>query len=502
MEIFSAKQMHNIDAQTIEKEPITSIDLMERAAGTFFDKIIRQFPTQKSYCIFCGKGNNGGDGLAISRMLLLNDKEVSVFIVNYTDSASDDFLTNYEHLLELQNLNCNIIELSEYHDITIPSDAIIIDGIFGSGLNRPITGFVAEYVSFLNSLTNTKIAIDIPSGLYADVPVEQNAVVFKADETITFQSPKLQFLFAENEQFVGSMHITDISLINPFSDKETPFEFITQDDIKLHECNIFAHKGSFGHALLVSGSYGKMGAAVLASKSCLRTGCGLLTTHCPEQGLNILQTTIPEAMVSIDENPTIISDIPSDDKYSAVGIGPGIGTDRITAKTLHNFLQSNTKPLVLDADALNIIAQNPQMWEFIKPNTVITPHPKEFDRLTHFHSTCYERFKTQISFAQKHNCIVVLKGHYTSIASPDGKVYFNSTGNPGMATAGSGDVLTGIILSLLAQKYEPLEAAKIGVFIHGLAGDYAQKTRGTLSLIASDIIEHLHFAIKDCQSAD
>ena len=502
MKIFSAKQMHMVDAHTIEKEPIASIDLMERAAQTFFDKIILQYPNQKTYCFFCGKGNNGGDGLAIARMLLLNDKEVSVFIVNYTDSASNDFLTNYERLLELQDLNCNIVELSEYHDITIPPNAIIIDGIFGSGLNRPITGFTSEYISYLNTLPNTKIAIDIPSGLYADMPVEQNAVVFKADETITFQSPKLQFLFAENEQFVGTMHITDISLINPFSDKETPFEFVTQKDIPIPKCSIFAHKGSFGHVLLVSGSYGKMGAAVLASKSCLRTGCGLLTTHCPEQGLSILQTTIPEAMASIDDNPKIISNIPSDDKYSAIGIGPGIGTDNITRKTLQTFLQTNTKPVVLDADALNIIAQNPHLWEFIKPNTIITPHPKEFDRLTHSHSSCYERFQTQISFAKEHQCIVVLKGHYTSIASPDGRVYFNSTGNPGMATAGSGDVLTGIILSLLAQKYEPIEAAKIGVFIHGLAGDYAQKTRGTLSLIATDIIEHLHLAIKDCQSAD
>ena len=179
MKIFSAKQMHMVDAHTIDKEPIASIDLMERAAQTFFDKIILQYPNQKTYCIFCGKGNNGGDGLAIARMLLLNDKEVSVFIVNYTDSASDDFLTNYERLLELQDLNCNIVELSEYHNITIPSDAIIIDGIFGSGLNRPITGFTSEYISYLNTLPNTKIAIDIPSGLYADMPVEQNVVVFK-----------------------------------------------------------------------------------------------------------------------------------------------------------------------------------------------------------------------------------------------------------------------------------------------------------------------------------
>lgn len=494
MKILSSKQMHEADAYTIKQEPIESIELMERASNRFFEHISQKYSNQKNYCIFCGKGNNGGDGLAIARMLVLNDKNVTVFIVNYTDSASDDFMTNYERLLELQNLDCKIIELAEFQEITIPQEAIIIDGIFGSGLNRPITDFTAKYITFLNSLPNKRIAIDIPSGLYSDNPIEQNAVAFRADETITFQAPKLQFMFAENEQFVGQLTIADINLRNPFSEKETPFEYVTINDITLKKRTNFSHKGTFGHALLVSGSYGKMGAAVLASKACLRSGCGLLTTHVPQCGYEILQIAIPEAMASIDNDAKIISYLPSVEKYSAIGIGPGIGTDETTAQAFKIFLQENTKPLVLDADALNILAQNQDFWKLIKPNTILTPHPGEFDRLTHKHTNCYERYQTQIKVSKEHSCIIVLKGHHTSVSTPDGKIYFNSTGNPGMATAGSGDVLTGIILSLLAQKYEPLEAAKIGVFLHGMAGDFCKPEE---SLIASDIIENLPNAFRE-----
>ena len=496
MKILSSKQMHEADAYTIEHEPISSIDLMERAASRFFEYISETYPQQTSFCIFCGKGNNGGDGLAIARMLAKQGKEVTAFIVNYTDSASDDFLTNYERLLEMQSEHCKIIELAEFQKITIPQKAIIIDGIFGSGLNRPITGFTAEYISFINTLPNQKIAIDIPSGLFADEQTPSNAVVFCANETVTFQAPKLQFLFAENQPFVGKLTIADIQLKNPFSEAETPLEFVTLNTINIRPRNQFAHKGTFGHALLVSGSSGKIGAAELASKACLRTGCGLLTTHCPSCGYEILQIAVPEAMVSVDENEKLISNIPNSSSYSAIGIGPGIGTATITVNALRTFLQTNTKPLVLDADALNCIAQNPDLWQFVPQQTIITPHPGEFDRLTHKHTTCYERFETQRAFAKEHSCIVVLKGHYTSIATPDGKVYFNSTGNPGMATAGSGDVLTGMILSLLAQQYSPIEAAEIGVFLHGLAGDCAAEKNGEFSLIASDIIENISTALR------
>lgn len=496
MKILSSKQMHEADAYTIEHEPVSSIDLMERAATRFFEYISKTYPNKTEFCVFCGKGNNGGDGLAIARMLASQGKGVTVYIVNYTDSASDDFLTNYERLLEMQSEHCKIIELAEFQNITISQETIIIDGIFGSGLNRPITGFTADYISFINTLPNPKIAIDIPSGLFADEPTPAGAVVFCANDTITFQSPKLQFLFAENQRFVGKLTIADIQLKNPFHETETPFEFVTRTGINIQPRNQFAHKGTFGHALLVSGSFGKIGAAELASKACLRTGCGLLTTHCPSCGYEIMQIAVPEAMISVDENEKLLSTIPDSSPYSAVGIGPGIGTNEITVNALRTFLQTNPKPLVLDADALNCIAQNPDMWQFVPQHTIITPHPGEFDRLTHKHTTCYERFETQRTFAKEHSCIVVLKGHYTSIATPDGTVYFNSTGNPGMATAGSGDVLTGMILSLLAQQYSPIEAAKIGVFLHGMAGDCAAEKIGEISLIASNIIENIGTSLR------
>lgn len=494
MKILSSQQMHQADSYTIANEPIASIDLMERAANQFCN-ILLEKQTNDNYYIFCGKGNNGGDGLAIARMLVQAKKKVTVIIINHTKSVSNDFKVNYERLKKLDTLSLTISEVDIFKTITIPDFAIIIDGIFGSGLNRPISGLAAEYIIYCNKLKNKKYAIDVPSGLYADIPIEPNATVFHADETITFQAPKLQCMFAENSQFVGNLTIADIHIRHPFSNSETPFEYITRQDIQISKRNIFAHKGTFGHALLVAGSYGKMGAAILASKSCLRTGCGLLTTHSPKCGLDILQCSIPEAMVSIDNHQKYVSNIPNTNQYTAIGIGPGIDTKRLTAKTLRSFLETNQKPVVLDADALNIIAQHPELWEFVKPNSIITPHPGEFDRLTKPHTSGYERFLTQIKFAKKHSCIVIVKGHYTSIATSSGNVYFNSTGNPGMATAGSGDTLTGIILSLLAQQYEPIDAAKFGVFLHGLAGDIAEKEKGASSLIASDIIEHLSDAI-------
>ena len=497
MDILSSLQLHEADAFTSKNEPINSIDLMERAANCFVSSFLQDFPNKETFFIFCGKGNNGGDGLAIARLLAQKGKKVHTYIVHYTDKESSDFQTNYARLKDLRQEYCYIYNLSDFQDITIPNTAIVIDAFFGSGLNRPISGIVSQYVDFLNKLPNTRIAIDIPSGLFADVPQNADAIIFKADKTYTFNSPKLQFMFAENSQYIGSIQILDISLQNPFSEDEIPYRYIETKDIRLKKRDTFSHKGTFGHALLVAGSFGKIGAAVLASKACLRTGCGLLTSHVPSCGYEILQTAVPEAMTDTDKDAEKITSIPCQDTFSAIGIGPGISTDEQTKNALREFLSKNTKPLVLDADALNIISENSNLWDLIKPNTIITPHPGEFDRLTHKHTNTFERFETQKQFATEHNCIVVLKGHHTSIATPEGNVFFNSTGNPGMATAGSGDVLTGIILSLLAQHYEPREAAIYGVFLHGLAGDCSKQNE---TLIASDIIENLKNAFGEIHS--
>lgn len=494
MKIFSSEQMHKADAYTIEHEPITSIGLMERASQKLVDAAQWNKPSnnKKLFYIFCGIGNNGGDGLAIARILHQHGHEVHVNIVGDLDKASSDCKENLCRLQALGFNNFNNITSAKIEDI--PANAIILDGIFGSGLNRPITGLTAQIIERVNSLPNERIAIDIPSGLYADKPVEQDAVVFHADKTYTFQAPKLQFLFAENEQYVGHFEVIDIQLINPFNDAEAPVQFVTSKDIHIQRRHDFSHKGTFGHALLVSGSYGKMGAAILASRSCLTTGCGLLTTHVPSSGNIILQIAVPEAMTDIDEHERCTSSIPHTEKYSAIGIGPGLGTEQATINAIRSFLMNNSKPTVIDADALNIIAQNDDLWKYIRPNTILTPHPGEFDRLTTKHKTCYERFLSQIALSQKTSCVIVLKGRYTTITTPEGNIYFNSTGNPGMATAGSGDVLTGMITSLLAQGYAPIEAAKIGVFLHGQAGD-TSALRSQETVTASDIINCINFNI-------
>ncbi|MCQ2605621.1 MAG: NAD(P)H-hydrate dehydratase [Bacteroidales bacterium] len=493
MKILNAKQLHEADAYTIAQQKITSVDLMERAAKAFVESFI---PKNENIYIFCGNGNNGGDALAIARLIsegydleYFEIEHIFVYIIKTSDHASADFRVNYEKLILSENEKISITHLDEFQNITIPTNATIVDGIFGSGLNRPISGFVAQYIEYLNSLPNERIAIDIPSGLYADKPISKNDIVFQADETITFHSPKLQFLFAENDKYVGELTIKDIDLVLPFSKHEAPIQFVT--DVHLNKRPRFAHKGTFGHALLVAGSYGKMGAATLGTKACLKMGCGLITTHIPSCGYEILQISIPEAMASVDDNDKIISKIPDTEKYSAIGIGPGIGTEETTATALLNFLQENKKPLVLDADALNILSTHEKMWQYIPENTILTPHPKEFDRLTHNHTNSYDRFITATEFAKEKKCIVVLKGHYTCIANPNGEIYFNSTGNSNMATAGSGDVLTGVILSLLAQQYSPKEAAINGVFLHGLAGDEASCDYN-FTAPASNFIQHLN----------
>lgn len=491
MEILNAKQLHEADTYTIVQQKITSVDLMERAAKAFVESFN---PNNENIYIFCGNGNNGGDGLAIARLLSEADdldyiEHICVFIVKTSEHASADFRTNYEKIILSENEKISITHLDDFQEITIPENATIVDGIFGSGLNRPITGFVAQYIEYLNSLPNERIAIDIPSGLYADKPIAENDIVFKADETITFHAPKLQFLFAENDQYVGELTIKDIDLTLPFPAQETPMHFVT--DIHLHKRPRFAHKGTFGHALLVAGSYGKMGAATLATKACLKMGCGLVTTHIPSCGYEILQISIPEAMASIDKEMKLISSIPCSEKYSAIGIGPGIGTEETTVQALLQFFKENQKPLVLDADALNILSTHEEMWQYIPENTILTPHPKEFDRLTHNHTSSYERFLTLAKFAKERKCIVVLKGHYTCTATPSGELFFNSTGNSNMATAGSGDVLTGVILSLLAQHYSPKEAAINGVFLHGLAGDESAYDY-YYTAPASNFIQHLN----------
>ena len=491
MKILPVEKIREADAFTIENEPIDSVDLMERAASKVYDWIVKRCKTKEVVIkIFCGIGNNGGDGLALARMLYFTGIIPQVYVVRFSDKMSRDCEINFNRLKEETETTMYDI-FSEDDFPLIKDNEIIIDAIFGSGLNRNIDGFAAELIKHLNNNNAIRIAIDIPSGLFAYGGQPQ---IFKADYTLSFQFPKLAFMFPENDAFVGRWEVLDIGLHKDYIDNVETLNFYTTEDMVmpiLRKRTKFSHKGTYGHALLVAGSSGKTGAALLAAEACLRTGVGLLTAHLPKDALLPMQIYLPEAMTSIDKSQTHCTEIDDIIPYTAIGVGPGIGKNAETTTLLKKIIQEATQPLVLDADALNIISENKTWISFLPNNTILTPHPKEFERLFGKTNNSYERLELQRKMSVTHNIIIVLKGAHTAITFPNGTCFFNSTGNPGMATAGSGDVLTGMILSLLAQRYSPEEAALLGVYLHGKAGDIAAKEIGDNAMIARDIVKSL-----------
>ncbi len=506
MKILTPQQIRELDQFTIDNEPIASIDLMERAAQTCMDWIVSKIDAT-SYYIFAGIGNNGGDGLAIARMLDAYPFKKKVYLIKFSNNLSKDAKINLKHLKKT-DASCTK-EVSYLEDIDfsgIEPDAVIIDAIFGSGLNRPAEGLSKLIIEQINQLSNKVISIDIPSGLFAEKAEGNSATqtIVKADFTLTFQMPKLSFLHPQNQYYVGQWHIMDIQLLPEYiEEQKTEHELVDTELINSirKKRSKFSHKGNFGHALLIAGSYGKMGAAVLASKACLRAGAGLLTTHIPHWGYNIMQTSVPEAMTSIDRSEMVFTEFPILEPFNAVGIGPGLDKKKNSLIAFEELLEKvENRSFVVDADALNILSENKSLLEKLPPNTILTPHPKEFERLAGSWNNDMEKLSILKEFCQNHQVILVLKGANSITCLPNRSCYFNNTGNPGMATGGSGDVLTGIILALLAQGYAPKEAAILGVHIHGLAGDLALNNESQESLIASDIISSLGKAFKSSKS--
>ena len=492
MKIFKSSIVREADAYTIEHEPISSIDLMERAAGKCFKYISDKFENE-DYYIFAGPGNNGGDGLVVARLLAGAGKNVNVYIVKFTDKFSDDFKINLQRLEEQNKASVKELNAINFFP-SINEDAIIIDAIFGSGLSRPVEGFPAEVIHKINSSKAYTIAIDIPSGLFGEDNSQNiKANIVKANLTLTFQFPKLSFLLPDNYEFVGDFEILDIGIHKEFIDRaETKCFYVTKDDIKLKKREKFAHKGNFGHCFLYAGSYGKTGAAVLSAKACLESGAGLLTTYIPQTSYQIMQTSVNEAMcISFNdiENSFVVPDM---ENFNTIAIGPGIGTNRLSLAILDSLIQKAGSPMVIDADGLNLLANNKRLLKQLPVNSILTPHPGEFKRLVGEYQNDTEKLDKLQSFAKEYKLIVLLKGAHSVVALPDGRLYFNSTGNPGMATAGSGDVLTGIIASLLAQGYNPLQAAVFGCFIHGKAGDFAAEEFSYESLTAGKIIGNIN----------
>jgi len=495
MKIFSSKQVRRADKFTIENEPIESIKLMERAARNFTEWFLRYFPSKGCVHVFCGTGNNGGDGLAVSRLLISSGWKVKTYVVNPDARQSNDFKMNYLVLKEVFDINH--IKSKDDLDFEIVKNDKVIDALFGSGLSRKITGLYGQVIQFINDSDAEIISVDIPSGLYADKTSTSKNIV-TADHTVSFQMPKLAFFMPENGKYIKNFNVVDIGLHKDFLNKEpTKYFLIDKGYVKgfFTEREKYSFKNQFGHALIISGSYGKMGACILASKSCLRMGIGLVTTHVPKCGYEIMQISVPEAMVSIDSSMKFIQALPDTEKYNSVGIGPGIDTQLFTADVIDLLFKNHKKPVVVDADAINLIAQHNDLIEKIPENSILTPHPGEFKRLVGKWKNDFERLSVQQKWSKKHKVIIVLKGAHTSVSLPDGRVYFNSTGNPGMATGGSGDVLTGMITSLLGQGMSPENSAIAGVFIHGLAGDLAKEKMNELSMTAGDIINNIPEAI-------
>ncbi|MEQ9304875.1 MAG: NAD(P)H-hydrate dehydratase, partial [Marinoscillum sp.] len=447
--ILNASQIREADAYTIEHEQISSVGLMERASRTFVSKFNTLVSGVKDVTIICGTGNNGGDGLVIARVLTQQAHRVSVFIVGSLDKATADFRINYDRLKSIV-VPVQINDTKEIPDLQ--NTSIVIDGLFGSGLSRPVEGLFGSVIEAINQSPAVVFAIDMPSGLFADKPYTRGSVV-RATHTISFQTPKLVFFLPGYQQYVGEWHVVDIQLNEDFIHNQvSEYYLLEKDDILMPTRNKFDHKGVSGRLLLVAGSKGKMGAAVLSARAAIRAGCGLLFVHTPCCGLNVLQVSVPEAMVIEDEHTEVVTEILPDDKIDVIAAGPGIGTGSLTQKALSALILKASKPLVLDADAINILAENNELIEALPTESVLTPHPGEFERLVGKWRDDFEKLELLKRFCVKYRLNVVLKGAYSAICNAEGKVYFNPTGNPGMATGGSGDVLTGIVGSLMAQK--------------------------------------------------
>ena len=500
MKIFSVEQIREADKYTIEHEPISSIDLMERAAHACSERIEELIDSEDEIIVFCGLGNNGGDGLAIARILNDRGYQVRIIVFNHSDKHSNDFSINYKLIKdEIKHNEIRLIEDLKSLSFESRGETIIIDAILGSGINKPVEGLIADCINYINAQRVKVISIDLPSGLFCDTSNDTKDAIIKADYTLCFQFPKLSFMFPENAQYIGEFSLLDIGLSEKYiKETSTKNYFITKQDVMLFlkTRNKNAHKGNFGHALIVAGSKGKIGAAVLASKACNHSGSGLVTVHIPACGYDIIQTSIPEVMANVDTEDDFITDNISLEKYNAIGVGPGIGTEKQTGNVLKLLIQNSSNPIVFDADAINILSENKTWLSFVPANSIFSPHIGEFERLVGKVSNSVERLKQQIDFSIKYNVYVVLKGAHTSISSPLGELFFNSTGNPGMATGGSGDVLTGIITSLIAQGYTSKEACILGVYLHGLAGDFAANEKTEETIIASDIITNLSEAYK------
>ncbi len=501
MKLFKSKQIPELDKITIETEEIRSIDLMERASKAIFHEIINEFDKTCEFVVVVGTGNNGGDGLGIARMLLVEGYKVFVYVCNFANSFSPDRITNLNRLKD--NWPDNVKEIESASLLKIKPNVIVIEAVFGSGLTRQVSGEYKKLVEKINESKNTVLAVDIPSGLLGEENPLDNETIVKADITYALEFPSVALMFPENYKYFRMLKIVPFGLSEKAKEIISTNYYLIDKEIvndKFIVRNRFDHKGNFGHLLMIAGSYGKAGAAVLASKAAIVTGAGLVTSHLPVKLVDIMQTSVPEAMISIDKHEEFCSGVQKLEKYNAIGIGPGLDVKNVTSKMLCQILNSVDIPIVLDADALNILSSIPNFLKILKPGTILTPHPKEFERLFGKFESTWQKMNFMQKISVEKSIIIVLKGGISIISLPNGDLFFNVNGNPGMATGGSGDVLTGVIASLLAQAYIPEDAALLGVYFHSNAGDIAKQKKSEMSLCASDIIDCLSDVFKEFEN--
>lgn len=496
MKIFTSSQIHDLDQYTIEHEPISSINLMERAAKAIARFISQKWSSQTPFTVFAGPGNNGGDALAVARLLSEDGYAVDVYLFNVHNKLSADCATNKKRLVEAKRVRKFTEVTVNLDPPQLTADTVVIDGLFGSGLNKPLAGGFAAMVKYINQSPSMVVSIDIPSGLMCeDNTYNIHANIIHADITLTLQQKKLSMLLADCQQYIGRLVTLDIRLSPEFIRRtDCRCRILEESDVRalLRHRDDFAHKGTMGHALLVAGSYGMSGAAILAARACLRSGVGKVTVHIPKRNYDIMQISVPEAIVQLDSEETSFGDPVDTEAFDALGIGPGLGRGEDTAIALIAQIRRTACPMVLDADALNILASHRAWMQQLPKELVLTPHPRELERLVgNASASSYDRLEKARELAERLQAYVILKGHYSALCMPDGHVDFCSTGNSGMATAGSGDVLTGIITALLARGYAQADAARLGMYLHGLAGDLAVKDLGKESLVASDLIRYL-----------
>jgi NAD(P)H-hydrate epimerase len=505
MKVVTAEQMQHLDQKAIETVGIPGIVLMENAGRGAAEIILRRFPdlARNGAAIIAGKGNNGGDGLVIARYLFNRGIPVRVFLLGDPKGLRGDAEVNHRIFLRMKG---EVIPVLSYKDFQLFRKELrqvdlLIDGIFGTGLNSEVRGYYREVIDSLNAFPQPIVSIDIPSGLDANTGKPLGTAI-RAAMTITFGHPKLGLLIPPGTEFAGELTVVDIGIPKKLSEEEKTGIHLLEEEAVRKELSVprrrDSHKGDYGHLFVLAGSVGKTGAAAMACEAALRMGAGLVTLGIPRSLNPILEVKLTEAMTEpLPETPKQTLSLRAfnaiqrlSENKRALVIGPGIGTYKETQSLVHKIVKNLSLPMVLDADGLTALSSQLKILPSKKSPVILTPHPGEMARLTHLtiRQVLEDRISISRQFAEQYQVYLVLKGYRTLIVTPQGEITINPTGNPGMASGGTGDVLTGMIGGLISQGMGILPSLQIAVYLHGLAGDRIAAVRGERSLLATDLI--------------